>query len=187
MKPSTVTIVVLLAAALGARAPASAGQAGACQLEFHIGFDAAGRIVQAGAGAAVCAGYVGSTTVDSLTPAAADLSGSSRRGVVGCLPVLTEGRLSISLRPMVSFDPDPTFSFNATWSAGGLAPATTLSGSGTARGHVAQFLGDLRFIPQAAGCSRGGRLAPGTVHMDLVLGEGRQPLERAGFIPVLRR
>ncbi len=150
---------------------ASAGN-GVCTLSFDVSFDQAGTIVPTRPGEAVCAGTVGATGVDP-SPARASISGYARPGATSCAPVLAEGRLAIDLLRLISFDPRRDVHVDGQWGGSGLPAVTVVTGTGRADGLTMPFAGAARFIPAAGACTLGG-FSPGTIQMELVIGEARR-------------
>ena len=173
MTRPTIIAIALLLLALASATPAGAADPGTCSVDVTVDFLPDGTIVQSGPGAARCAGSLGPAGVDPLASAHPLLSGAAREGASSCTPVLLGGQLSLSPRRFVSFDGrDSRVEFGSTWAAAGLTPVTVVRGTGYAEGYFMDFVGEARYTPRSANCSLGG-FSPGTLHFDLVIGEGR--------------
>jgi pyruvate/2-oxoglutarate dehydrogenase complex dihydrolipoamide acyltransferase (E2) component len=155
---------------LALAAPASAGTGGACRLSFDVEFDAAGAIRQVGAGTGMCAGKVGTESVDP-SAAPAYLSGSAAPGATACTPMLRGGRLRVLPRRLVGIMEPEHVDLEGSWAAATAAPAAWVSGTADTVSSTMAISGMARFVPRGEGC--GGAFMPGTIEIDLVVGEGR--------------
>ena len=161
-------------------APSSASANGAaCTFTFDVSFTVSGVLVQEGPGHAMCAGTVGSSTVDPR-PVAAEIGGYAKpsRCLTSCVPVLMGGRVTADLQRLISFDPRPDVPFDAGWWTAVLPGVTGVRGSATADGRRVPFVGNMRFTPSGVSCALNG-FNPGTLQMDLVLGASMPNRRRA--------
>ncbi len=156
---------------------AASAREAVCTFTFDVSFTA-NVLVQDGPGNAVCAGTVGSSTVDPR-PVAARIGGYAKPGISSCIPVLLGGRVTADFLRLISFDPRPTVPFDAGWWTAVLPGVTAVRGSATARGRKVPFLGDMRFTPRTGSCGVHG-FSPGTLHVDLVLGAA-MPAKKAAL------
>jgi hypothetical protein len=175
--------LALVFGSIAPAAPASLERGGVCTLEFHVLFDTGGEIEQAGAGIARCAGIIGETSVDPF-PVSALLNGTARAGVTGCTPIPAQGRLTMDLLQLISFDPHREMPFDGDWAATGVDGVSALSGYALAGSVPVRFLGEVRFTPNDGQTCAFQKFSGGTLQMELLVGDvagARVPLRRSGL------
>lgn len=167
--PRTHILATAAAAAVLLLLPNSAvAREAVCTFTFDVSFEPRGTLVQEGPGHAMCAGSVGSSTVDPR-PVGAEIGGYAKSGPTSCTPVLLGGRITASFLRLISFDPRPTVPFDAGWWTAVMPGITAVRGSATADGRRIPFVGDMRFTPRTGTCALRG-FSPGTLQVDLSLG-----------------
>lgn len=164
----TVVLPFILAAALIAPRSAAADSGATCTLSFRVHFEPSGRIVQDG-GSGNCIGSIAGALLDpEVQPAV--LSGQAHSGVTSCFPRLVAGALTLPVRRLIDFSPNPDDELSALWTGstyvGGLP---VLSGRGDAMGQTVRLTGAIRFISAGRCTARG--FTPGTIQMEAIVDE----------------